>query len=208
MAVAGPSRRAATTPEPPLPAARLQVADYPFTTLVPNLGVCEGRNFGLPRSMVWLDIPGLIDGAHAGKGLGRAFLRHTERCRLLLHLVNGESESAAADFVAINRELRLYSPKLGRTPQVVVLTKADLPHVAAKAEETLAALRAVVPHKRILCITAQDGATLKMLVQRTRALLDQMDSKEAAQGAAPAGGGGGGEGAVSGMTESSVEGLS
>eukprot|EP00908_Phaeocystis_cordata_P022128 Transcript_4549.p1 GENE.Transcript_4549~~Transcript_4549.p1 ORF type:complete len:412 (-),score=126.04 Transcript_4549:19-1254(-) len=185
-----------------------KVADYPFTTLVPNLGVCEGRNFGLPRSMVWLDIPGLIDGAHAGKGLGRAFLRHTERCRLLLHLVNGESESAAADFVAINRELRLYSPKLGRTPQVVVLTKADLPHVAAKAEETLAALRAVVPHKRILCISAQDGANLKMLVQRTRALLDQMDSKEAAQGAAPAGGGGGGEGSVSGMTESSVESLS
>ena len=126
---------------------------------------------------MWLDIPGLIDGAHAGKGIGRAFLRHTERCRLLLHLVDGESESPAADFTAINRELSLYSDKLAQTTQVVVLTKADLPHVAARAEETLAALREAVPHQRILCISAESGTNLTPLVQRTRSLLDSMDRK-------------------------------
>ena len=92
-----------------------KVADYPFTTLVPNLGVCEAHQFGLQRSMVWLDIPGLIDGAHAGRGIGRAFLRHTERCRLLLHLINGESETPVEDLASINNELRLYSAALGRT---------------------------------------------------------------------------------------------
>ena len=71
-----------------------KIANYPFTTLVPNLGVCEAATFGLAKGMVWLDIPGLVDGAHAGRGIGRAFLRHTERCRLLLHLIDGESETS------------------------------------------------------------------------------------------------------------------
>jgi len=155
-----------------------KIADYPFTTLVPNLGVCEANSFGLPRGMVWLDIPGLVDGAHAGRGIGRAFLRHTERCRLLLHLIDGESDSPAADFIAINRELVLYSQTLAETPQVVVLTKADLPHVAARAEVTLAALREAVPHQRILCISAESGTNLTPLVQRTRSLLDAMDARE------------------------------
>jgi len=157
-----------------------KVADYPFTTLVPNLGVCEASSFGLHRSMVWLDIPGLIDGAHAGRGIGRAFLRHTERCRLLLHLINGESETPAEDLASINNELRLYSTALGRTTQVVVLTKTDLPHVAARADETLAALQAATPHKRLLCISARSGDTLPELVRRTRALLDALDDRAAA----------------------------
>ena len=133
--------------------------------------------------MVWLDIPGLIDGAHAGRGIGRAFLRHTERCRLLLHLVNGESETPADDLASINNELQLYSPKLARTTQVVVLTKADLPHVAARAEATLAALRQVVAHRRIICISAESGVNLPVLVQRTRALLDALDTKVGAAAA-------------------------
>lgn len=157
-----------------------KVADYPFTTLVPNLGVCEAHAFGLRRSMVWLDIPGLIDGAHAGRGIGRAFLRHTERCRLLLHLINGESETPVEDLASINNELRLYSAALGRTTQVVVLTKADLPHVAARADETLAALRAATPHKRLLCISARSGDNLRELVRRTRLLLDKLDDRAVA----------------------------
>ena len=87
------------------------------------------------------------DPAHAGRGIGRAFLRHTERCRLLLHLINGESETPAEDLASINNELRLYSTALGRTTQVVVLTKTDLPHVAARADETLAALQAAEKRK-------------------------------------------------------------
>lgn len=82
--------------------ARPKVADYPFTTLIPNLGVCEMAAFGLrSRPMVWLDIPGLIEGAAAGKGLGLAFLRHTERCRLLLHLIDGESDDPVGELPSL-----------------------------------------------------------------------------------------------------------
>ena len=108
--------------------ARPKVADYPFTTLVPNLGVCIGDDDaesvpddeGRPRSrrMVWLDIPGLVRGASEGRGLGLTFLRHAEQCSLLVHLVDGESDAPADDFEAINRELRLYSPSLARKLQV------------------------------------------------------------------------------------------
>ena len=105
--------------------ARPKVADYPFTTLVPNLGVCIGGDDnaksapddeGRPRArrMVWLDIPGLVRGASEGRGLGLTFLRHAEQCSLLVHLIDGESDAPADDFEAINRELRLYSPSLAR----------------------------------------------------------------------------------------------
>jgi GTP-binding protein len=148
------------------------VADYPFTTLVPNLGVCEpyGPEGG---SMLLLDIPGLIQGASDGKGLGLAFLRHTEGCRLLIHLVSGESDTPADDFVAINRELAQYSPRLAVTPQVVVLSKVDLPHVAARVPAAMEALRAVVPHGRIMCISAQSGVNIEQLVGRTYKLLQE-----------------------------------
>jgi GTP-binding protein len=152
------------------------VADYPFTTLVPNLGVCEPYGAG-KGSMLFLDIPGLIEGASEGKGLGLAFLRHTEGCRLLIHLVSGESETPAADYVAINRELEQYSPKLAGTPQVVVLSKVDLPHVAARVPAALAELRSVVPHGRILCISAQAGLNVDQLVNKTFKLLRQQQAR-------------------------------
>mmetsp|Transcript_24215 Transcript_24215/g.52227 ORF Transcript_24215/g.52227 Transcript_24215/m.52227 type:complete len:397 (-) Transcript_24215:26-1216(-) len=161
--------------------AEPKVADYPFTTLVPNLGVCNvdargGGNDG--RQMVWLDIPGLIQGAHSGRGLGLAFLRHTERCRLLLHLVDGESDDPVKDVLSINRELTLFSPELARKPQVVVLTKADLPHVEKRVCSTLEGLRAAVRHQRVLSISSRSGLNLQELQRRTQLLLRQIDERE------------------------------
>eukprot|EP00316_Scyphosphaera_apsteinii_P020673 CAMPEP_0119331364 /NCGR_PEP_ID=MMETSP1333-20130426/80440_1 /TAXON_ID=418940 /ORGANISM="Scyphosphaera apsteinii, Strain RCC1455" /LENGTH=348 /DNA_ID=CAMNT_0007340953 /DNA_START=107 /DNA_END=1153 /DNA_ORIENTATION=+ len=155
--------------------AQPKVANYPFTTLTPNLGVCEGDT---SSPMVILDIPGLLEGAHLGRGLGLEFLRHTEQCRLLLHLIDGESRDAAGDFVAINRELTLFSGDLARKPQVVVLSKADLPHVAARMPMMLDALRKVVPHNRIICISSHSRLNLEMLQIRTSALLAQLTSQK------------------------------
>jgi GTPase len=103
-------------------AARPKIADYPFTTLSPNLGVVEIDD----RSFVMADIPGLIEGAHEGAGLGLQFLRHVERTRLLVHILDAASFDPVTDYYAINQELALYSKKLAAKPQIVVLNKMDL----------------------------------------------------------------------------------
>jgi GTPase len=107
--------------------ARPKVADYPFTTLVPNLGVVRLSD---ERTFVIADIPGLIEGAADGAGLGLQFLRHVERCRVLLHIVEatfttGPERSPLVDFDVINTELARYAPELAGKPQVVVLNKVD-----------------------------------------------------------------------------------
>lgn len=105
-----------------LTAAKPKIANYPFTTLEPNLGVLSiGK-----KEIVIADIPGLIEGASLGKGLGDQFLRHIERTRLLLHLVSLESLQPLKDWEIINSELKNYSEKLKETPQIVCLTKTDL----------------------------------------------------------------------------------
>jgi GTP-binding protein len=105
-------------------AARPKIADYPFTTLAPSLGVARIDD---ERTLVVADIPGLIEGAHGGAGLGDRFLRHIERCRVILHLVDptthGRTFAEAVD--TIDRELALYSPILANKPQILVLTKKD-----------------------------------------------------------------------------------
>jgi GTP-binding protein len=114
--------------------ARPKIADYPFTTLQPHLGVVtigDSRR-GLGTSFVLADIPGLIPGASEGAGLGTRFLRHLDRTRLLLHLVELSDEagrSPLSDYRALRHELAQHSPELARRPEIVVLTKADLPHV-------------------------------------------------------------------------------
>jgi len=107
-------------------AARPKIADYPFTTLQPNLGVVVMDH----RDLVLADIPGLIEGAHTGAGLGHQFLRHVERSRLLVHLLNGAAPDPLAEFEQINRELVLFSEKLAQKRQIVVLNKIDLPDAA------------------------------------------------------------------------------
>ncbi|MDR3574089.1 MAG: GTPase ObgE [Anaerolineaceae bacterium] len=109
--------------------ANPKIGDYPFTTLEPNLGVAD---LDLDTSLVLADIPGLIEGAHEGSGLGAAFLRHIQRTRVLIHMLDGLSEDPVADFSQINSELALFDPGLAKKPQIVALNKIDLPEVQAR----------------------------------------------------------------------------
>jgi GTPase len=110
-------------------AARPKIADYPFTTLTPNLGVVPYKNF---RSFVIADIPGLIEGAHEGAGLGLRFLRHVERTDLLLHILDLSwipDRDPIREYQALNRELALFDEELGKKRQIVAFNKIDLPNV-------------------------------------------------------------------------------
>lgn len=167
-------------------AARPKIANYPFTTLEPNLGVVrldEGRSF------VMADIPGLIEGAHEGVGLGHDFLRHTERTRLLIHVIDAagsEGRDPVADFQAINRELRLYDPKLSLRPQVVAANKMDLPGAAENLERLQNYLKEEYGEKyEIFFISALAGDGLKPLIFRVADLLDQMPPEEVAEEEVP-----------------------
>jgi GTP-binding protein len=102
-------------------AAKPKIADYPFTTLHPGLGVVRVDD----REFVLADIPGLIEGAHEGAGLGDRFLGHVERCRVLLHLVEGTSEHAGQAYKTVRRELEAYGHGLADKPEIVALSKAD-----------------------------------------------------------------------------------
>lgn len=102
-----------------LTAANAKVANYPFTTLEPNLGVAKGNQ-------VIADIPGLIEGATIGRGLGAKFLKHIERTRLLVHCLSFESKNLAADYLTIRHELESYSTTLAKKPEIIILTKSDL----------------------------------------------------------------------------------
>lgn len=115
-------------------AARPKIADYPFTTLEPQLGVVR---LGPEESFVMVDVPGLIEGAHAGQGLGDRFLRHVERTRVLLHLMDGSNtaEQILADKATIENELRLWNPALLERPIIRVLSKLDLPEARERFEE-------------------------------------------------------------------------
>ena len=122
-------------------AARPKIADYPFTTLQPNLGVVR---LGIDRSFVIADMPGLIVGAHEGAGLGDRFLRHISRTRLLIHMLDAaalEGRDPLDDFDAINQELALYGEPLPSLPQIVALNKLDLPDAEELAELTAENLR-------------------------------------------------------------------
>jgi GTP-binding protein len=171
--------------------ARPKIASYPFTTIVPNLGVCEiakqlqgtaydAQAVDTGETMTIADIPGLLEGAHRGVGLGRGFLRHIERCRLILHVVNGDSADPVKDFEAINRELELYSPILSGKPQVVVLNKIDLPEVAHRQEALVASLRGAMRHSRLLQVSAARRTAIPELVQRTWLFLRKLKLDEGA----------------------------
>jgi len=120
--------------------AKPKIANYPFTTLSPNLGVVIYDHVDL----VFADIPGLIEGAHQGVGLGHSFLRHVQRTKMLVHVLAGDSDDPLADYNQINTELTLYDERLPKKPQIVVLNKMDLPqaeaHYAALQERGLTVL--------------------------------------------------------------------
>ncbi len=112
-------------------AARPKIANYPFTTIDPVLGIVEHRD----KDFVMVDIPGLIEGAHEGIGLGHEFLRHIERTRVLIHLVDGTSENPSEDFHKINKELALFNEALIGKPQILAINKVDLDEVSVLAED-------------------------------------------------------------------------
>ena len=115
-----------------------KIANYPFTTLEPNLGVAE---LDADHSIVLSDVPGLIEGAHMGVGLGDSFLRHIQRTRVILHVLNGEAEDPIADFDQINQEMALFDDKLGEKQQLVVYNKMDIPEAAKRWPEIEAELK-------------------------------------------------------------------
>ncbi|KNZ69540.1 GTP-binding protein Obg/CgtA [Thermincola ferriacetica] len=152
-------------------AAKPKIADYHFTTLVPNLGVVivdEGKSF------VMADIPGLIEGAHAGAGLGHDFLRHTERTRVLVHVLDisgSEGRDPIEDYKTINHELQLYNEELAQRIQVIAANKMDLPG----AEENLARLQGYLGDKHeIFPMSAAVAEGVKPLVYRLAELLDEL----------------------------------
>jgi GTP-binding protein len=158
-------------------AARPKIAPYPFTTLQPNLGICE---VGDQRFIV-ADIPGLIEGAHEGVGLGFDFLRHVERTRLLVHVVDAagvDGRDPLSDFHTINEELRLYQPELAQRPQIVALNKLDLPDAQANLERLLAELP--VPHTNLFPIAAATREGLDALMVRVADELRRMPGPQRA----------------------------
>jgi GTP-binding protein len=118
--------------------ARPKIAAYPFTTLEPNMGVAA---LDEDNSLILADIPGLIEGAHQGIGLGHAFLRHIQRTRVLIHLLDGQAENPLMDYAQINSELALFDPELANKQQVVALNKIDLPDVQARWPQIEAELK-------------------------------------------------------------------
>ncbi|WP_136682911.1 GTPase ObgE [Falsirhodobacter xinxiangensis] len=147
--------------------ARPKIADYPFTTLVPNLGVVgvDGREF------VMADIPGLIEGASEGRGLGTQFLAHVERCSVLLHLVDGTSEDVVTDYETIVTELDAYAEELGNKPRIVALNKID-----ALDDETIAERRAALEEVSDGKVFVISGAANKGLQDVLRAILSEIDA--------------------------------
>ncbi|MBK8780251.1 MAG: GTPase ObgE [Anaerolineales bacterium] len=146
--------------------AKPKIGAYPFTTLEPNLGVA---NIDDDTTVVMADIPGLIEGAAEGAGLGHDFLRHIQRTRVLIHMIDGQSEDPLADYSQINTELSLFDTKLGKKPQIVVLNKIDQPDVL----ERLAEITASFKNKNIDLITASAMArtnTRDILVSAYRQL--------------------------------------
>lgn len=146
--------------------ARPKIADYPFTTITPQLGVVEG--YGAP--FVVADIPGLIEGAHSGQGLGHDFLRHIERTRLLVHLVDATAEEPLAAYEQINLELELFSPELAEKPQLVVLSKLD----AAEGKHEEFAKVMAEEGRELFHISAVTGEGVESLLYRLGELVAQL----------------------------------
>jgi GTP-binding protein len=154
-------------------AARPKIAAYPFTTLEPNLGVVALDDY---TSFVMADIPGLIEGAHAGAGLGHEFLRHVERTRIIIHLLDGASAAPLADYESINEELALFDPELARKPQLVVLNKMDLPQAQALWPSVRKAMKA--QSQKAMSISAVTGEGVKEMLGFVVEMLQGLPEEE------------------------------
>ena len=157
-------------------AARPKIADYPFTTIVPNLGVARAAN---GQSFVAADVPGLIEGASEGKGLGHQFLRHIERTALILHVVDVtggfEGRDVIEDYETINSELAAYASELAERPQVVVANKCDIPEAAEAIERLRKAAEA--DERPFFAVSAATGQGLDELVSYVAAQVAELRSQ-------------------------------
>ncbi len=149
-------------------AAQPKIGDYPFTTLQPNLGVVRLDD---DETMVVADIPGLIEGASEGVGLGHDFLRHIERTRVLIHLLDGAAPEPLEDWALINQELAMYDVALEEKPQLVVLNKLDLPD--AVAWEPLVAEEVAKQGYPFMAISAVTGQGVQAMLRRVKRMLDE-----------------------------------
>lgn len=164
-------------------AARPKVADYPFTTTEPVLGTVNNRG----KDFVMMEIPGLIEGAHKGVGLGHEFLRHAERTRLYLHLVDGLAEDPVGDFRMLNRELRLFNESLAQKRQIVCVNKVDVTEVRQRRETLKEELWRAIEQARedyrmaveteVLFISAATGEGVDTLLGKTVELLDRVQKE-------------------------------
>ena len=182
--------------------AKPKIANYPFTTVIPNLGVWHDDEeeeaspdvwdrssndaddgTSRPSRLVLCDVPGLIDGASLGVGLGHAFLRHAELCHALVHVVDASSPNAVRDYQLVNNELIQYSPALASKPQVVLLNKIDAfqndPQALQQLQEQL---RHAMPHSRLLTMSAKDGIGVDDVMRRLATFVQKV---RAAQQASP-----------------------
>jgi GTP-binding protein len=156
-------------------AARPKIAAYPFTTLQPNLGVVQVDEY---QSFVMADVPGLIEGASEGSGLGHQFLRHVERTRLLIHLLDGAATDPLADYETINQELAQFSERLSAKPQIVVLNKMDLPDAQAWWPLVQEAMHECKVTAHAISAVTREG--VQVLMQRTLTLLHSLPPPEPA----------------------------
>lgn len=156
--------------------ARPEIADYPFTTLTPNLGVVD---IDRQSSLLFADIPGLIEGASEGKGLGDEFLRHIERTAVLLHLVDASSADIATDYKTVQTELKTYRTNLAAKPQIVVLSKIDTVTLQQRTVQEKALRRAVPKATPLLAISAQAHQNLQELLYVTHATVQAERARQA-----------------------------
>jgi GTPase len=162
-----------------LTAARPKIGDYPFTTLTPNLGVADPDDL----AFILADIPGLIAGAHRGIGLGHQFLRHVERARVLLHVVDASGDDPVQAYHDVRQELELYNPALAAKPELVALNKVDLPEVRDRIDELLGQFRDAVPDRRVLSVSAHSTRGVPELVAALAETLAALPEDPPAEGA-------------------------
>lgn len=155
--------------------ARPKIADYPFTTLVPHLGVVKFGDFG---GFVVADIPGLVEGAHRGKGLGIRFLKHIERTRVLIHLIDLSpvtGRDPAKDFEIVNEELSAFDSSLSERPQVVALNKTDIPEAMEKLPRLLKFFKPL--GIKVFPVSAATGKGLKELINHVGGMVERIKKK-------------------------------
>jgi len=160
-------------------AAKPKIADYPFTTREPILGVAEVEQ----RNFVLAEIPGLINGAHLGRGLGHDFLRHIMRTKILIHLIDGSSVSPGENMMRVNAELSLFDSALAQKPQLVVINKIDLPQVQARLAEIKDTFGSA--GTKVFFVSAATGEGVSQLMAETLKLLNQVATKVEAGGKIP-----------------------